>query len=115
MANSMQLSMQTPIVEGSQYKPSVSSTIPQTQEKAKVSRDFLEELKCLFLSVRNPNKSVLEELVRKIVKCELNSAEGIEWLQTAKSSFGDFRNKLVNGRVSRLVQCNDIKNAIKNF
>ncbi|CAG8841194.1 13857_t:CDS:2, partial [Gigaspora margarita] len=58
--------------------------------------DFLEKLKCLFLYAQNPQRSVFEKLVQKIFKCELNSAEGIEWLQTANRYFGDFQNKLVN-------------------
>jgi hypothetical protein len=95
LANNIQLSMQTPAVEGLQVMS--STTISQNHEKTRVSRDFLEELKCLFLRVRNPTNSVFEELIRKIVKCEINSAEGIEWLQTAKTNFGDFRNKFVNG------------------
>ncbi|CAG8527371.1 33478_t:CDS:2, partial [Racocetra persica] len=44
----------------------------------------------------NPKKSVFEELVQKVFKCELNSTKGIEWLHTANRYFGDFRNKLVN-------------------
>ncbi|CAG8815022.1 15351_t:CDS:1, partial [Gigaspora rosea] len=40
------------------------STMIQNQEnnKTKDFRDFLEELKCLFLRVRNPHKSAFEEL-----------------------------------------------------
>lgn len=56
----------------------------------------MEELKCLFLRVRNPPRSAFEELVRKIIKCDLNSAEGIEWLRLAIKHFGDFRNKLID-------------------
>jgi hypothetical protein len=65
----------------------------------------LEELKCLFLRARNPPKRAFEELIRKIIKCDLNSAEGIEWLQTANRHFGDFRNKFVNS----------IEDLVKNF
>ena len=36
-------------------------------------------------------------MIRQIFKCELNSADGIEWLRMANKQFGDFRNKLVNG------------------
>jgi hypothetical protein len=101
LANNMQKSMQLSVVDGSQFVPSISpnlSTMPRNQEnKTKACRDFLEELKCLFLRVRNPPKSVFEELIREIFKCELNSTEGIEWLQTAIRDFGDFRNKLLNG------------------
>jgi hypothetical protein len=103
MANNMHLSMQTAVVEGLRLMPSTtprSLTTPQHQEnKTQSCRDFLEELKCLFLRVRNPQKRALEELIRKVIKCELNSAEGIEWLHTANRHFGDFRNKLVNGVV----------------
>ncbi|RIA96163.1 hypothetical protein C1645_815735 [Glomus cerebriforme] len=31
----------------------------------------------------NPQKVMLEELIWKVIKCELNSAEGIEWIHTA--------------------------------
>ena len=106
----MHLSMQTPVIEGSRFTPSVSPGLPgllitPNQENKKASCDFLEELKCLFLRVRNPPKSSLEELIRQVLKCELNSAEGIEWLHTANRHFGDFRNKLVNG----------IENLVENF
>lgn len=70
--------------------------------QTKIGRDFLEELKCLFLRVRDPPKSALEELVRKIVKCDLNSADGIEWLRLANRNFGDFRNKFIDG-IERLI------------
>ncbi|CAG8711494.1 3381_t:CDS:2, partial [Cetraspora pellucida] len=99
LANNMHLSMQMQVVEGSQFMSSAFSglnTMPNQENKTKACRDFLEELKCLFLRVRNPQKSVFEELVLKVFKCELNSAEGIEWLHTAIRHFGDFRNKLVN-------------------
>ncbi|CAG8731356.1 20604_t:CDS:2 [Rhizophagus irregularis] len=100
LANNMHSSMQTPVVKGLRLMTSTtpgSLTMPQHQEnKMQSCRDFLEELKCLFLRVRNPQKRVLEELIRKVIKCELNSAEGIEWLHTANRHFGDFRNKLVN-------------------
>lgn len=70
--------------------------------QSKVSRDFLEELKCLFLRVRNPPKRALEELVQQIIKCDLNSAEGLEWLRIANRQFGDFRNKFLDG-IEKLV------------
>ncbi|CAG8749636.1 3820_t:CDS:2, partial [Racocetra fulgida] len=41
----------------------------------KAGRDFLEELKCLFLRVRNPHKNAIKELVRQIIKCDINSAD----------------------------------------
>ncbi|PKY57058.1 hypothetical protein RhiirA4_477860 [Rhizophagus irregularis] len=103
LSNNMHLSMQTPVVEGLRLMPSTVSeflTTPQHQEnKMQSCCDFLEELKYLFLRIWNPQKCVLEELIRKVIKCELNSAEGIEWLHTANRHFGDFRNKLVNGIV----------------
>ncbi|CAG8712522.1 3729_t:CDS:2, partial [Dentiscutata erythropus] len=60
--------------DGSQFMSSNSMTLitaPNQDDKAKASRDYLKELKCLFL-------------------------RGIKWLQIAKKHFGDFRNKLVN-------------------
>ncbi|CAG8766069.1 7366_t:CDS:2, partial [Racocetra fulgida] len=107
LANNINISMQTLAADGSQFMPSISSTLStmvQNQtDKAQASRDFLEELKCLFLCVRNPPKKVLEELVRQIIKCDLNSTEGIEWLHIAKRHFGDFHNKLIN-RVEKLIE-----------
>ncbi|RIB21586.1 hypothetical protein C2G38_2299389 [Gigaspora rosea] len=101
LANNMNLSMQAPVIEGLQLMPSTSPgslTMQQPREdKTKACRDFLEELKCFFLRVRSPKKGTFEELVQKIFKCELNSAEGIEWLHIATRNFGDFWNKLVNG------------------
>ncbi|RGB38595.1 hypothetical protein C1646_755562 [Rhizophagus diaphanus] len=100
LANNMHLSMQTPVVEGARFISSISAgssiTTSNQEFKTKVCRDFLEELKCLFLRIRNPPKSAFEELIRQVLKCELNSAEGIKWLYTANRHFGDFRNKLVN-------------------
>ena len=32
-----------------------------------------------------------------MINCEINSAEGVEWLRIANRNFGDFRNKLVDG------------------
>ncbi|PKC13239.1 hypothetical protein RhiirA5_410833 [Rhizophagus irregularis] len=94
-------------IEGSRFMSSNSngSSIPTSSQenKTKACRDFLEELKCLFLRVRNPPKSAFEELIRQVLKCELNSAEGIEWLHTANRHFGDFRNKLVNS-VEKLIE-----------
>ncbi|CAG8665092.1 5764_t:CDS:2 [Cetraspora pellucida] len=66
---------------GSPFMHSISSTLSTTiqnqNDKAKAGRDFLEELKCLFLRV--------------------------EWLHIAKRHFGDFRNKLING-IEELVE-----------
>jgi hypothetical protein len=62
----------------------------------KVNRDFLEELKCLFLRVRNPKKNAFEDLVRQIFNCDLNSADGVDWLRTSNRQFGDFRNKFLD-------------------
>lgn len=67
--------------------------------------NFLEELKCLFLRVRNPNKCVFEELVRQMFNYNLNSAEGIDSLRTASKNFSDFRNKFLN----------EVENAIEEF
>ena len=64
--------------------------------QAKANYDFLEELKCLFLRVQNPKKNAFEDLVRQIFKCDLNSAEGIDWLRAANRNFGDFRNKFLD-------------------
>ena len=78
LANSMNLSMQTSVVEGSRFMPSTSigflAMLQSQENKIKASHDFLEELKCLFLHVCDPPKSALEELIRKVIKCELNSA-----------------------------------------
>ncbi|CAB4473509.1 unnamed protein product [Rhizophagus irregularis] len=105
-AYSLYLSMQTPVANSSSFVPCVSAPPQlqqeQAQDKTKIGRDFLEELKCLFLRVRDPPKSALEELVRKIVKCDLNSADGIEWLRLANRNFGDFRNKFIDG-IERLI------------
>jgi hypothetical protein len=57
----------------------------------------LDELKCLFLRVRHPPKSAIQDLVRQIFKYDLNSAEGIECIKIAIKNFGDSRNKLING------------------
>lgn len=62
----------------------------------KANRDFLKELKCLFLRVRNPKKSVFEDLVQQIFNCDLNSSEGIDWLRAANRNFSDFRNKFLD-------------------
>ena len=101
LANNMQLSTQVPAVDGSQFMPSISSglltTLQNQDNKTKACRDFLEELKCLFLRAWDPPKSAFEELIRDVFRCELNSAEGIGWLHVAIKHFGDFRNKLVNG------------------
>jgi hypothetical protein len=63
----------------------------------KANRDFLEELKCLFLHARGPEKSAFEELVQQIFSYDLNSAEGIECLRMANTRhFSDFRNKFLD-------------------
>ena len=64
--------------------------------QTKANRDFLEELKCLFLRARDPEKNAFEELVRQIFNHDLNSAEGIECLRTANRNFSDFRNKFLD-------------------
>ncbi|PKY54212.1 hypothetical protein RhiirA4_472888, partial [Rhizophagus irregularis] len=108
-ANAIYSSMQTSLANGQQFTSSnltnptklqLQSTLQE--DKSKVSRDFLEELKCLFLRVRNPPKRALEELVQQIIKCDLNSAEGLEWLRIGNRQFGDFRNKFLDG-IEKLV------------
>ena len=64
--------------------------------QSKFNRDFLEELKCLFLRVRNPNKSAFEDLVRQVFNYDLNSTEGINWLCVTNRNFGDSRNKFLD-------------------
>jgi hypothetical protein len=132
-ANVMYSSMQSPLVNGQLSIPSIlNTTTLQSQStfqedkvrryslfiyyfkkllirfilQSKDSRDYLEELKCLFLRTQNPPKHAFEELVRQIMKCELNSAEGLEWLKIGNRHFGDFRNKFLDG-IERLV--NSIK------
>ncbi|CAB4446952.1 unnamed protein product, partial [Rhizophagus irregularis] len=108
-ANAIYSSMQTSLANGQQFTSSnltnptklqLQSTLQE--DKSKVRRDFLEELKCLFLRVRNPPKRALEELVQQIIKCDLNSAEGLEWLRIGNRQFGDFRNKFLDG-IEKLV------------
>ena len=99
LAYNMHLSMQTPAGNALNFiSPNFNSAIvPQVSNQDKVkSRDFLEELKCLFLRVRKPKKGVFEDLVRKMFNCDLNSTEGIDWLSAAKKSFNDFRNKFLD-------------------
>ncbi|RGB21753.1 hypothetical protein C1646_777334, partial [Rhizophagus diaphanus] len=85
LANAIYLSMQTSLANGQQFTSSnltnptklqLQSTLQE--DKSKVSHDFLEELKCLFLRIRNPPKRALEELVQQIIKCDPNSAESLE-------------------------------------
>ncbi|CAB4382008.1 unnamed protein product [Rhizophagus irregularis] len=64
--------------------------------QATVHHDYLDELKCLFLRIQHPPKNAIQELVRQIFKCDLNSAAGIECLKVANKNFGDSRNKLIN-------------------
>ncbi|CAG8792596.1 24876_t:CDS:2, partial [Racocetra persica] len=91
--------MQSSVVDRSLF---TSQLLPNTSQpaiwddKMKASRDFLEELKCLFLQVRNPHKNAIEELVRQIIKCDLNSADSIEWLRVRNRHFDDFQNKLLD-------------------
>ncbi|CAG8534587.1 6336_t:CDS:2, partial [Cetraspora pellucida] len=54
------------VVEGLQFMSSAFSrlnTMLNQENKTKACCDFLEELKCLFLCMQNPQKSVFEELV----------------------------------------------------
>ncbi|CAG8673736.1 707_t:CDS:2 [Dentiscutata erythropus] len=97
LANYMNLSMQTSAADGSQFMPSISLALSNTMQN--------QNDKCFFLRTRNPPKKALEDLVRQIIKYDLNSTEGIKWLQIAKRHFGDFRNKLINGvEVSRDIE-----------
>ncbi|PKC54405.1 hypothetical protein RhiirA1_477374 [Rhizophagus irregularis] len=57
---------------------------------------LLEELKCLFLRARGPEKSAFKELVRQIFSYDLNSVEGIECLCAASRNFSDFHNKFLD-------------------
>ncbi|CAB4435209.1 unnamed protein product [Rhizophagus irregularis] len=103
-ANAIYSSMQTSLANGQQFTPSnlanptaLQLQSPLQEDKLMTSRNFLEELKCLFLRVRNPPKHALEELIRQIIKCNLNSVEGLEWLRIGLRQFGDFRNKFLDG------------------
>ncbi|GES93354.1 hypothetical protein GLOIN_2v1886077 [Rhizophagus clarus] len=113
LANSMNLSMKSAVVDGSL---STSQTLPIAsqpiirEDKAKVGRDFLEELKCLFLRIRDPHKSAIEDLVRQVIKCDLNSVDGIEWLRIGNRHFGDFRNKLLDGIESLIESFKETRN-----
>ena len=74
------------------------SQMPKQEDQVNITiiyfvRDFLKELECLFLRVRDPDKTLFEDLVRQIFNCDLNSAEGINWLRSAHRNFNDFRNK----------------------
>ncbi|RIA84045.1 hypothetical protein C1645_832838, partial [Glomus cerebriforme] len=97
--------MQTPVANGfnfislnfnsSMMATGVTQMLKQ-EDKMKSNRDFLEKLKCLFLRVQNPKKSAFEDLVQQIFGCDLNSAEGIDWLHTANRNFSDFHNKFLD-------------------
>ncbi|GES73483.1 hypothetical protein RCL_jg3978.t1 [Rhizophagus clarus] len=65
------------------------------EDKTKAYRDYLDELKCLFLRVRHPLKSAIQDLVRQIFNYDLNSAEG-KCIKVANKNLGDSRNKLIN-------------------
>ena len=104
----MYMSMQTSLADGSCFISPTLTTVPVSQatnqeDRIKHSRNFLEELKCLFLRARNPPKCAIEDLVWKIFNCDINSAEGIEWLRIANRNFGDFRNKLIDN-IERLIE-----------
>ncbi|GES74616.1 hypothetical protein GLOIN_2v1840368 [Rhizophagus clarus] len=89
LANSMNLFMKSAVVDGSfstsQILPIASQPIIR-EDKAKVGRDFLEELKCLFL------------------------LDGIEWLRIGNRHFGDFRNKLLDGIESLIESFKETRN-----
>ncbi|CAG8765142.1 10361_t:CDS:2 [Dentiscutata erythropus] len=84
LANSMNLSMQTLAADGLQFTPSIFSALSSTAQD-------------------QYDKKAFEDLVRQIIKCDLNLAKGIEWLQVAKRHFGNFRNKLINN-IEELVE-----------
>jgi hypothetical protein len=98
----MHQSMQTPVANAFNFiSPNFNSSILDVSQMAKQedkakSLDFLEELKCLFLRVRNPNKSVFVDLVWKMFNCDINSAEGTNWLQAANRNFIDSHNKFLD-------------------
>ncbi|GES80885.1 hypothetical protein GLOIN_2v1840951 [Rhizophagus clarus] len=102
LAYNLYLSMQSPVTNSFNFiTPNhnslpLATSIPQQEDRTKDNRDFLEELKCLFLRVRNPEKNVFEDLVRQIFNCNLNSTEGIELLRAANRNFSDFRNKFLD-------------------
>ncbi|UZO00340.1 uncharacterized protein OCT59_011474 [Rhizophagus irregularis] len=84
LAYNMYLSMQTPaantfnIISPNFNSSTLASGVPQMpkqEDRVIANRDFLEELKCLFLRVQNPKKSVFKDLVQQIFNCDLNSVE----------------------------------------
>ncbi|CAG8838915.1 15863_t:CDS:2, partial [Racocetra persica] len=87
-ASSINLSIQTLATDSTQFIYSGSLALSMTMQS-------LYD-KCLFLHVRHSLRKVFENLVWQIIKYDLNSADDIEWLQTATKHFGDFRNKLIN-------------------
>ncbi|RIA78827.1 hypothetical protein C1645_842250 [Glomus cerebriforme] len=101
----MYILMQIPVANGfnfisSNFNSSMMATgviqIPKQEDKMKSNQDFLKELKYLFLQVQNSEKSVFEDLVQQIFGCDLNSAEGIDWLRTANRNFSNFHNKFLD-------------------
>ncbi|PKY60621.1 hypothetical protein RhiirA4_484524 [Rhizophagus irregularis] len=104
--NAIYSSMQTSLANGQQFTPSnlANPTALQLQSPLQVDKSqFFRRTKCFFLRVRNPPKHVLEELIRQIIKCNLNSVEGLEWLsRIGFRQFGDFRNKFLDG-IEKLV------------
>ncbi|GES87630.1 hypothetical protein GLOIN_2v1775382 [Rhizophagus clarus] len=86
LAYNLYLSMQSPVTNSFNFiTPNhnsllLATSIPQQEDRTKDNWDFLKELKCLFLQVRNPKKNIFEDLVHQIFNCNLNSMEGIELL-----------------------------------
>ncbi|POG70962.1 hypothetical protein GLOIN_2v1775382 [Rhizophagus irregularis DAOM 181602=DAOM 197198] len=122
LAYNMYLSMQTPaantfnIISPNFNSSTLASGVPQMpkqEDRVKANRDFLKELKCLFLRVRNPKKSVFEDLVQQIFNCDLNSSEGIDWLRAANRNFSDFRNKFLDS-VEEAIEIFKEKRALEN-
>ena len=70
----------------------------------KEDKDFLMELKCLFLRSRNPPTSVLQQIIENIwPKYVVNSTESSAYLSKAHKSFDSFRNEL-NKNVTSLAR-----------
>jgi NAD dependent epimerase/dehydratase family enzyme len=60
---------------------------------SKEDKDFLMELKCLFLRSRNPPTSALQQIIEKIwPKYVINSSESTAYISKAHRCFDSFRN-----------------------
>ena len=68
---------------------------PGTTAATKEDKDFLIELKCLFLRSRNPPTSAFQYIIENIwLKYVVNSAESGAYLSKAHKCFDSFRNEL---------------------